>query len=151
VVNPIVPALLLAAVPLAKHPLHSTLTTIAWDSRTHTLQVAVRVFTEDLSDGLARGTVASPDSAICRYARAALTVRDRAGRSLATGRCTIERSADVTWIRLEAPTTDPSGCRFLNAFLFELFEDQVNVVQAKLGGRTQTIVFTRGDGPKPIA
>lgn len=149
-VSLLAPVLLLTAWTHATHPLHSTLTTIVWDSRTHTLQVAVRVFTQDLSDALARETVASPDSAVCRYAQGALSVRDRAGRPLATGRCTIERTGDVTWIRLEAPTTDPTGFRLLNAFLFELFEDQVNVVQVKLGGRMQTMVFTRGDEPKPI-
>jgi hypothetical protein len=57
----------------------------------------------------------------------------------------------VTWIRLEAPTADPTGFRLLNAFLFELFDDQVNVVQATLRGRMRTMLFTRGDGPKPIA
>jgi len=151
VVNPLVPVLLLVALPQATHPLHSTLTTIAWESRTHTLHVAVRVFTEDLSEVLARGTVASPDSAACRYARSALTFRDRTGRSLATGRCTIERTGDVTWIRLEAPTADPTGVRLLNAFLFERFDDQVNVVQATLRGRMRTMLFTRGDEPKPVA
>lgn len=149
-VNPKVAVLLLAALPRAPHPLHSTLTTIAWESRTHTLRVAVRVFTEDLAEALARGTVPS-DSAACRYARSALTLRDRTGRSLATERCTIERTDDVTWIRLEAPTADPTGCRLLNAFLFELFDDQVNVVQTTLRGRTRTTLFTRGDGLKPLA
>ena len=149
-VNPLVPVLLLVALSGAPHPLHSTLTTIAWESRTHTLQVAVRVFTEDLAHTLARGTVPS-DSAACRYARLALTLRDRTGRSLAIERCTIERAGDVTWIRLEAPTADPTGFRLLNAFLFELFDDQVNVVQSTLGGRMRTMLFTRGDGLKPLA
>lgn len=149
-VNPLMPVLLLAALPQAPHPLHSTLTTIVWESRTHTLRVAVRVFTEDLADALVRGTVPS-DSAACRYARSALTLRDRTGRSPATERCTIERTRDVTWIRFEAPTADPTGFRLLNAFLFELFDDQVNVVQATLGGRVRTMLFTRGDGLKPLA
>ncbi|MGH7614359.1 MAG: DUF6702 family protein [Gemmatimonadales bacterium] len=149
--NALVPVLLLAAAPQATHPLHTTLTTIAWDSRTQALRVAVRVFTQDLSDALARGTVAAPDSAACRYARSALTVRDRTGQSLAVGRCTIDRTGDVTWIRLEVPATNPTGFRLLSAFLFELFDDQVNVVQATLRGRMQTLLFTRGDGPKPIA
>ena len=150
-VNLLAPVLLLAAGMHATHPLHSTLTTIAWDSRTHTLQVAVRVFTQDLSDALTRNTVASPDSAVCRYARGALIVRDRTGRSLATERCTIDRTGDVTWIRLEATTADPTGFRLLNSFLFELFDDQVNVVQATLRGRTRTMLFTRGDGLKSLA
>jgi len=150
VVNHLEPVLLLVALPRAAHPLHSTLTTIAWESRTHTLHVAVRVFTEDLAVALARGTVPS-DSAACRYARSALTLRDQTGRSAATERCTIERTGDVTWIRLEAPTADPTGFRLLNAFLFELFDDQVNVVQATLGGRVRTMLFTRGDGLKPLA
>ncbi len=149
-VNPLVRVLLLAGLPQAPHPLHSTLTTIAWESRTHTLQLAVRVFTEDLADALARGAVPS-DSAACRYARSALTLRDRTGRSLATERCTIERTGDVMWIRLEAPAAEPTGFRLLNSFLFELFDDQVNVVQATLRGRMRTMLFTRGDGLKPIA
>jgi hypothetical protein len=150
VVNRVVPVLLLAAVPRATHPLHSTLTTISWDSGTHTIQLAVRAFTQDLSDVLARGTVAASDSAVCRYARAALILRDRAGRPLTAAACTIERTDDVTWIRLEAAAPDPIGSRLLNAFLFEVFDDQVNVVRTRLSGRIQTMVFTRGDGPKPI-
>lgn len=149
-VNALVPALLLATLPQASHPLHSTLTTISWDSRTHIIQMAVRVFSEDLADALARGTVPS-DSAACRYARSALTLRDRTGRSLATEGCRIERTGDVTWIRLQATTVDPAGFWLLNAFLFERFDDQVNVVQTTLRGRTRTVLFTRGDGLKPLA
>ncbi len=78
-------------------------------------------------------------------------MRDRTGRSLTPGTCTIERTGDVTWVRLEDAAPDPIGYRLLNAFMFELFDDQVNVVQTRLGGRVQTMVFAPGDGPKPIA
>jgi hypothetical protein len=60
VVNPLVPVLLLAALPQATHPLHSTFTTIAWGSRTQTLQVAVRVFTQDLYGRLSPRNVRLP-------------------------------------------------------------------------------------------
>ncbi|MGH7539059.1 MAG: DUF6702 family protein [Gemmatimonadales bacterium] len=146
----------------AVHPLHTTLTTIAWRAETRTFHVAVRVFTQDLSDAVARvprsatgrSSVASrdaaADSAACRYARAALTLRDATGRRLPLRSCTVERADDVTWIRLEAPADAPGGLRVLSAFLFELFGDQINIVQASLGGRAQTMLFTQGTGPKPL-
>ncbi len=90
------------------------------------------------------------DSAACRYATAAVSVRDAAGALLPVARCATERAAAVTWIRLAVPAERPVGLRLRNAFLFERFADQVNIVQADLGGATRTILFTTGDGPKPL-
>jgi len=146
-------ALLGAPGPLAAHPLHTTLTTIGWRPKTGTLQVAVRMFTQDLSAALARRGLsagAARDSYACGYVHAALTLRVTAGAPLAVSSCTIERSVDVTWIRLEAAATDPAGLLVLSAFLFEVFDDQINIVQASLRGRVETLLFTRGDGLKRI-
>ncbi len=37
-----------------------------------------------------------------------------------------------------------------NAVMSELFEDQVNVVQAVVAGARRSLLFTRGDGAKPL-
>ena len=151
-------AMLLAALAgTAVHPLHTTLTTVTWQGDRRELEVAVRTFTQDLVDAVtrvARSPAASgsvTDSAACRYATAALSVRDAAGAPLPVAHCVIERTADVTWIRLAIPAQRPVGLRFCNAFLFERFADQVNIVQADLSGATRTILFTTGDGPKPLS
>ena len=151
-------AVLLAALAgPAAHPLHTTFTTVTWRDDRRELEVAVRTFTQDLVDAvrrIARSPAASgsvTDSAACRYATAALSVRDAAGASLPVARCVIERAADVTWIRLAIPAQRPVGLRFCNTFLFERFADQVNIVQADLAGATRTILFTTGDGPKLLS
>jgi hypothetical protein len=151
------PMLLTALAVTAAHPLHTTLTTVTWQSDRRELEVAVRAFTQDLSDAVthaSRSPAASgavSDSAACRYATAALSVRDAAGASLRVARCVTERAADVTWIRLAIPAERPLGLRLRNVFLFERFADQVNIVQADLAGATRTILFTTGDGPKPLS
>ncbi|HSD32109.1 MAG TPA: DUF6702 family protein [Gemmatimonadales bacterium] len=144
-------AALEGSTPVHAHPLHTTLTTIEWQPDRRALQIAVRVFTQDLREALSRGS-AAPDSAVCRYARGAIVVRDGSGRPLQDTRCTVQDTADVTWIRLETPAVSLASASVLNAFLFESFNDQVNVVQARVAGgrRPRTIVFTKGDGPKPI-
>jgi uncharacterized protein DUF6702 len=148
--------LLVALATTPAHPLHTTLTTVTWHGDRRELEVAVRVFTQDLTDAVTRAP-SSPaatgrvsDSAACRYATATVSVSDAAGASLRVARCVAERAADVTWIRLAVPAERPAGLRLRNAFLFERFADQVNIVQADLAGAARTILFTTGDGPKSL-
>ena len=129
------------------HPLHTTLATVEWRADRHQLEVAVRVFTQDLAEAIS-GAVS--DSTVCHYASGVLFLRDAAGHLMASGSCSTERTADVTWIRITVPAATPAGLRVLNAFLFERFPDQVNIVQANVAGRARTILFTTGDGPKPL-
>ncbi|HET9709283.1 MAG TPA: DUF6702 family protein [Gemmatimonadales bacterium] len=151
-------AMLLAALASTPvHPLHTTLTTVAWQSDHRELEVAVRVFTQDLAEAVTRAATsptaigAVTDSAACRYATAALSVRDAAGAALRVARCVVERAAEVTWIRLAVPAERPEGLQLRNAFLFERFADQVNIVQADLAGVPRTLLFTTGDGPQPLS
>lgn len=136
------------------HPLHTTLTTVLWHGERHELEIAVRVFTQDLSDALARARPTSGgaafDVAACRYATTALSIQSAGGTTLAAARCGVERTADVTWIRLSIPAGRAVGLRMRSAFLFECFSDQVNIVQANLFGASRTILFTTGDGPKSL-
>jgi hypothetical protein len=140
--------LVLALAGAPAHPLHTTLATVEWHSDHRELQVLVRVFTQDLTEAVT-GTVS--DSAACRYATRVLLIVDAAGRPLVPARCSTERAADVTWIRLSLLAGSPAGLRIRSAFLFERFPDQVNIVQAQLAGAARTILFTAGDGPKPLS
>lgn len=146
---PAVLVLVLAATPA--HPLHTTLTTVEWHGDRRELDVAVRVFTQDVSDALTRTGTTFSESAACRYATRRLSIGDETGMSLPVARCVAERTADVTWIRLSLPARSPAGLRISNAFLFECFPDQVNIVQAHLAGAPRTILFTSGDGPKALS
>lgn len=145
-----IPAPVLLALALrvdGAHPLHTTLATVAWRADRHQLEVAVRVFTQDLAEAVG-GTVS--DSTACHYASGVLSLRDAAGRLMGTASCSTERAVDVTWIRLIVPAATPAGLRISNAFLFERFPDQVNIVQTNVAGHARTILFTSGDGSKQL-
>jgi hypothetical protein len=103
------------------------------------------VFTQDLQTALAARAATA-----CDYVRATLVLRDSGGRAIAAAQCTTQRQGDVTWIRFAASTPTARGLRLSNTLLVELFADQINIVQASIPGRARTLLFTRGDGPKPL-
>lgn len=147
-------ALVLALLPRAAeaHPIHSTLTEIRQDPAARALEISVRVFADDFGTALRRrgGPPRSWEAAAFAYAATHFTVME-AGRSLPFTWCGVRRRGIVLWLclRTSAPA---AGARLTvhNRMHFELFEDQVNVVQATLGGRRHSELFTRGDGLKPL-
>lgn len=139
---------------LAAHPIHSTLTQITHDRATRTATVSVRVFADDFGTAIRRlpGARAAPfDAAALAYARRTLTLTAPGGKPLPLRWCGARRAGEVVWLCLRAPA--PGGLRGVavhNRMHFELFSDQVNVVQAVSGRRRQSVVFTPGSSPRPL-
>ena len=136
-------ALLIAIVA---HPLHTTLTELSYgDGEVH---LSVRAFGDDLRAALG-GDVT--DSAAARYLRSKVTLADRAGRTLPLVWCGQRRSGDVVWLCLHAPAARGAmGLQVHVDLLFERYSDQINIVQATDGVRRWTLLFTRGDPPRPV-
>ena len=148
-------ALGLALAPRAAeaHPIHSTLTQIRHDPAARALDISVRVFADDFGTALRRrgGPPRSWEAAAFAYAATHFTVAE-GRRALPFTWCGVRRRGIVLWLCLRAPA--PGAAERLtvhNRMHFELFEDQVNVVQATLGGRRHSELFTRGDRPKPLS
>ena len=144
-----------AAAParLAAHPLHTTITELAEDRTRGTVRAVIRVFAGDFGTAVARHSrgAGMSDAAALAYASASFSFTDRGGRPLPVRSCGMRRAADLVWICLEAPA--PAGLAPLavrNAFLCDLFDDQVNVVQGTVGGARRSLLFTRGDRAKPL-
>src|SRR3989441_7151240 len=133
---------------LAAHPLHTTLTQLAYHDADRSVEVTVRVFADDFRAVLARDVT---DSAAAAYLRSAITLTDRAGRPLAVVWCGMKRTGDLLWLCLRAPAPSGlSGLRVWVALLFDRYEDQINIVQAIYEGRRAAFLFTSGDPPKAI-
>jgi hypothetical protein len=151
------PGACLLALPLAPraadaHPIHSTLTEIRHDPAARTLNVSVRVFADDFGEALKRrgGPPRSWEAAAFAYAATHFTLAE-GRRALPFTWCGARRQGIVVWLCLRARAPAATGRLTVhNRMHFELFEDQVNVVQATLGGRRRSALFTRGDGPKPL-
>ena len=64
---------------------------------------------------------------------------------------TLRAEGVVLVLTLSAPAPQGlSGTRIWHGVLAERFADQVNIVQARYGGRSASLLFTPGDGPKPL-
>jgi hypothetical protein len=149
-----------AAVALALalwHPLHTTITTIAYDPASAKVTATVRVFQDDLSRAIGRqkGVPITPgetsDADAFAYLKATVAFASRDGKSLPLTWCGARTTGDLRWLCVETTVpTGPSGLHVRNSALAELFDDQVNVVMAEYGGRHESLLFTRGDGAKSL-
>jgi hypothetical protein len=135
-----------------RHPMHTAVTEIAYDAATAAAAVGIRVFVDDFTAavGTPPGTPAG-DSATARYVTASLSVIDRMGKRLPLQWLGVERAGDVLVLRFSvAAPAGLAGGRIASTLLCERFEDQVNIVRATYGGRTRTLLFTRGDAAKAL-
>jgi hypothetical protein len=140
------------------HPLHTTLTRLTIDPATRAPHVSIRVFADDFGTVVARRARIAlpadhrvPEAAMAAYVAATFTIADRTGRPLALAFAGSRREGDVVWIDLKVPAgTLLSGVRLQSAMLFELYDDQVNIVQAEYEGKKQSLLFTKGDAARVL-
>ena len=149
---------LVLARPALAHPLHSTITEMTEDRARGVVRATIRVFADDFGTSLSRftrsaGAPMSPqwNAAALGYVASVFTIAGRAGPTVALRSCGVKQTSDLLWICVEA--TMPAGLAGIqvrNAMLCELFQDQVNVVQATFAGSRHSLLFTRGDRQKPL-
>ena len=141
------------------HPLHTTITEIVGDRAHGTVRATVRVFVDDFATAVERashGRVkpdagAAWEAASLAYVMSSFGLTDRAGHAIAMRSCGVKRVATLLWICLETNAPDLATLKVRNSFLCELYDDQVNVVQATVGTARRSLLFTKGDGAKPLA
>jgi hypothetical protein len=145
--------------PLHAHPLHSTITELVEDRTRGVVRATIRVFADDFGTAVARSASGrvplssgrTRDAAELAYSIRVFGIQDAQGYALALRSCGVRRTGDLLWLCLEASTTQPlSSLRVRNGVLCELFDDQVNVVQATVGGDRRSLLFVRGDSYKPV-
>jgi hypothetical protein len=93
------------------------------------------------------------DTAVARYVGETVLVSDGAGRRAPLVLAGMRRTDDLVWVTLRAPSVrSMTGAHLTMRVLFDRWDDQVNIVQSAVGGRRQTLLFTKRDAssPKPI-
>lgn len=140
------------------HPLHTAITELTEDRGRGIVQATIRVFADDFAKAVSRsprgrGVSLGPawDAAALAYIASAFALTDRTGRSLALRSCGIRRTADLLWICVEASSADGlAALKVRNRVLCDVWDDQVNVVQGTVAGVRRSLLFTKGDGSKPL-
>lgn len=130
------------------HPLHTTFTELSYSSVDRTVEVSVRAFADDFRAAVGHDTA---DAAAFAYFAKVLTINDPEGRALPLSWCGARRTGDLVWLCLRAHgARGLSGVRVRAGMLFDLYRDQINIIQASYDGRRVSLLFTNGDDTKPL-
>lgn len=133
------------------HPLHTTVTEITC-GRGGAVRVKIRVFSDDFARAVQRASVqrvsaargVAPNDAAAYVART-FRLRDKAGTPVRLTLRTLQPEGEVTWLAFDGIAAGGlTGGKVVSGLLFELFDDQVNIVKSKCG-RPFTTLFSKGD------
>lgn len=137
-----------------RHDFHVSISEMERNADSGRLEIAVKVFTDDLEEAIARrglqqaniGTSTEHDSAqvfIDRYLSEMLLVWDD-NDPITLVYLGSEPSADATWCYLESePLRSLGRLRVRNSLLYEVFDDQVNIIHFKNDGKTKAKMTDR--------
>lgn len=134
------------------HPMHTAVSEVMQQDPRGGVTVQIRVFADDFQAAVpAASDPAAADSSMARYLRGTFALADRAGRPVRLAWGGAERTGDVILVRLRGEVPGGlAGARVTSLVLCERFPDQVNIVRAEYGGRTTTLLFTRGETAKAL-
>lgn len=136
------------------HPLHTTLTDVAIDSTDGTMRLTIRAFADDFSAVVARhagkprpADYRVSDADVASYVTATVVVEDPSGRRAPMIWGGSRRTGDLMWVTVRVPSVRLlRGVKLASTLLFDVFNDQVNIVQTMRDGRRHSMLFTAGDG-----
>ncbi|WP_161890416.1 DUF6702 family protein [Pontibacter russatus] len=154
-------AALLAAQPASAHDYHASITDVAYNPRTQSLEVAVKVFMDDLEDALSRQaksniTYSSSSVAVKEqlsdYLQSTLSFGLEKGKPLKAKLLGSEADADVVWLYVEVPVQQAALTQLYikNAILTDLFTDQMNIVNVNYKGKTESVLLQPGEVTKKL-
>ncbi|WP_018477106.1 DUF6702 family protein [Pontibacter roseus] len=138
------------------HDYHASITDVRFNPRSQSLEVAVKVFTDDLEAALSRRfkTKVSYNKAeqvqqyVKEYLTNSLVFELTPGKPLPANFVGTEQEADVVWVYLEVPVKQEalSHLYVRNVVLQELFNDQMNIVNLDYKGKVYSTLFQKNDG-----
>jgi hypothetical protein len=150
--------LLLVPVSFA-HKYHTSVTRVEYNQAERSAEITIQTFTDDLRDVLTKragktvrleaGKVT--DRLAFDYLRSAFELKDGNAATSELQWVGMEIKGETVW--LYALAKMPSGlakATLRNSFLFDLFDDQVNIVNVLHDGQKSSLVFKRGDGSREI-
>jgi sensor domain CHASE-containing protein len=137
------------------HPVHASSTQVQMSGDGQALAIAVRFFTDDLEAALSASGAnvslvtsapADVDTALSHYLAERIQVGID-GRALVRGRVSgHERDGDATLVFLTVPLrAAPVQLVILQRALLERFDDQTNLVHARIGDKKRSALLRRGN------
>jgi len=135
---------LLLALLSSRHPIHSSSAMITLDAGSGSASIVLRAFAGDFPPGQRQPAIES-------YLAERFRIIDRAGIAVPLRVVSVRKEGlvVVTVLTTAAPR-GLSGYLIWHGVLSERFADQVNIVQARYGGRSVSLLFTASDSAKQL-
>jgi len=146
------------------HKVHISVTNLEFNQPKQTVEIVIRVFTDDLENALSRSGARTvkidPASAgknrrvgdlVMAYLRSNFELKNKAGRPVTLSWNGIEGQIDMFWLYVKGRMPGGlEGAQMRNKIFCELFDDQVNIVNAKHQGKQIGLMFESKDDFKAI-
>ena len=140
------------------HKYHTSVTRLEYNAEEHTAEITIQMFVEDLENILgkrARKPVRldggkDAERIVFNYLQGAFELQSRAGK-FDLQWVGMEMKGEMLWIY--AMTKMPEGLSKVsvrNSLLFDLYDDQVNIVNVLSGEKKTGLVFKHGDSIQAI-
>ena len=124
-----------------------------FDAKSQTVEISIRMFTDDLETALTRESGGKPvqfggpvklDPLLERYVRKHFIVADTQRKQRPYTYVGYEQESDAHWVYLEMPASGTDTFRNLvmkQDILMDVFGDQVNLVNIQYHQQKKTVVF----------
>lgn len=136
------------------HKFYTSLTDAEYNRETKSLEISMRVFADDLELALTRragkavylDSTANVSDLILAYLRDSFQVKTAKGDGAKLDWVGMETRVDVAWLFFEMKLPEGlAGAQLRNRLLFEMYEEQINIVNIKSDDKKFDFVFKRGD------
>ncbi|MGH9844839.1 MAG: DUF6702 family protein [Blastocatellia bacterium] len=143
------------------HKFHVSVAAIEFNSKAQSVEVVLRVYADDLENALsqhAKRTVKldpaksrEAGEVVMAYLRSQFELKTAAGKPVKFTWVGLEAQVDMFWLYFEGKAPGGlAGTQLKNRVFCELFDDQVNIVNAKQQGKQVGTMFEPKDGFKPL-
>jgi len=139
------------------HKFHTSFTEANYNAQAGSLEVTLRTFPDDLEAAVRRrAPVEREDSPakdrqkefqerVAAYVAETFLLRTEKGEPIKISWVGMDAGVDSAWLYFEAPLpAGADGLRLSNRLLFDLFDDQINLVNLKTQGRRTALRFEHG-------
>lgn len=142
-------------VPVASaHKFHTSFTEAEYNAKEASLQITLRTFPDDLELVLGKRSGKSvrldrkqeTEPLLIAYLQETFQLKNAKGETLKLSWVGMEAGVDSAWLYFEASMPEGfAGAQLRNGFLFDLYDDQVNLVNVKQDERKRALTFKNGD------
>jgi hypothetical protein len=140
------------------HKYHTSVTRLEYNPKERAAEITIQTFTDDLKDILTKRAGKNvrldggndADRLAFDYLRGAFELKN-GGAKIELQWVGMEVKGETVWLYVLAKMPEGlSKTSLRNAFLFDLFDDQVNIVNVLHGSKKSSLVFKHGEGERQI-